>query len=94
MATWKITSINCILNQKGKQDVVKDVEFFVDDLLSGKVEIPFVDGEFLPYKELTEDMVVNWVKSALTDSGVAYYEDSVAQLQMPATTGYKGLPWG
>ena len=93
MATWRITNINCILDQDGKQDIVKDVEFFVDDLLSGKVEIPYVDGDFLPYKELTESAVIEWVKSVLTESGVAYYEDAVAQLQAPATTGYKGLPW-
>jgi len=93
MATWKITNMNCILNQDGKQDIVKDVEFSVGDLLNGKVEIPYVDGDFLPYKELTESVVIEWVKSALTESGVAYYEDTVTQLQAPATTGYKGLPW-
>jgi hypothetical protein len=93
MATWKITNMNCILNQDGKQNIVKDVEFFVDDLLSGKVEIPYVDGEFLPYNELTESAVIEWVKSVLTDSGVAYYEDMVDQIKAPATTGYKGLPW-
>ena len=93
MATWKITNMNCILIQDGKQNIVKDVEFFVDDLLSGKVEIPYVDGEFLPYNELTESAVIEWVKSVLTDSGVAYYEDMVAQIKAPATTGYKGLPW-
>jgi hypothetical protein len=93
MATWKITNMKCVLDQNGRQNVVNEIEFSVDDLLNGKVEIPYVDGTFLPYNELTESAVIEWVKSALTNSGVAYYEDMVAQLQAPATTGYKGLPW-
>jgi hypothetical protein len=93
MATWRVRNINCILNRDGKQDIVKEVEFSVDDLVNGVIAIPYVDGDFLPYNELTEDIVIGWVKSALTDPGVASYEDAAAQLQAPPTTGYKGLPW-
>jgi hypothetical protein len=94
MYNWKITNMNCILNQDGKQDIVKEVEFSVDDLVNGTVEIPYTEGDFLPYSNLTQDTVIGWVKSALTDAGVASYEDTVNQLKAPATTGYKGLPWG
>jgi hypothetical protein len=93
MYIWKITNMNCILNQDGKQDIVKEVEFSVDDVVNGTVATPYTGGNFLPYSELTENIVINWVKSALTDSGVAYYEDMVDQIKAPATTGYKGLPW-
>jgi hypothetical protein len=85
--------MKCILDQDGKQNIVKEVEFSVDNLVNGTVETPYEGGDFLSYSELTEDTVIGWVKSVLTDSGVAYYEDRVAQLQVPATTGYKGLPW-
>jgi len=93
MNVWKITHINCILDQDGKQNIVKEVEFSVDGLVNGTAAIPYEDGNFLSYSELTEGTVIGWVKSALTDSGVAYYEDMVAQLKAPPTTGYKGLPW-
>ena len=93
MATWKIRNMNCILNQDGKQNIVKEVEFIIDDLVNGVVARPYADGDFLPYSELTEDVVIGWVKTALTDSVVAAYEDTAAQLQAPPTTGYKGLPW-
>jgi hypothetical protein len=93
MAIWKITSMKCILDQDGKQNIVKEVEFSVDDLVNGMVEIPYVDGTFLAYGDLTEDIVIDWVKAALTDSIVAIYEDRANRLQAPPTTGYKGLPW-
>jgi hypothetical protein len=94
MATWKVRNINCVLNQNGKQNIVKEVEFIVDDLVNGVVEIPYVDGNFLSYNDLTEDVVIGWVKAALTDSIVAAFEDRANELKAPPTTGYKPLPWG
>ena len=93
MATWKVRNINCILNQNGKQNIVKEVEFIVDGLVNGVVEIPYVPGDFLAYDDLTEDTVIGWVKTALTDSIVAAFEDRAAELQAPPTTEYKPLPW-
>jgi len=93
MAIWKVRNINCILDQDGKQNIVKEVEFIVDGLVNGVVEIPYVDGDFLSYDNLTEDVVIGWVKAALTDSIVAAYEDRAIELQAPPTTGDKPLPW-
>jgi len=93
MATWKVRNINCILNQDGKQNIVKQVEFVVANLVSGVVDIPYINGDFLSYDNLTEDVVIGWVKAALTDSIVAAYEDRAIELQAPPTTGYKPLPW-
>jgi hypothetical protein len=94
MATWKVRNINCVLNQNGKQNIVKEVEFIIDGLVNGVVEIPYVDGDFLSYDGLTEDVVIGWVKAALTDSVVAAFEGRANELQAPPTTGYKPLPWG
>ena len=81
------------MNKDGKQNIVKEVEFSVDDLVNGAVDIPYVDGNFLDYSTLTEDTVVGWIKAVLSDAGVAAFEDRVAQLNAPAITGYIGLPW-
>jgi hypothetical protein len=93
MATWTITSMNCIFDINGMKDVVKEVSFLVDDLIHGKVELPEPQGSFLPYNELTQENVVDWVKSVLTDSGVSSYEEMANQLKAPPATGYKALPW-
>lgn len=93
MATWKVRNINCVLNKDGKENIVKEVEFIVDDLVNGVVNIPYVDGNFLAYDDLTEDAVIGWVKSALSDSVVVAFEDRANELKAPASTGYKPLPW-
>ena len=93
MYNWKITNIKCVLDQDGKQNIVKEVEFSIDDLINGGVVIPYTEGDFLAYDQLTEDVVIGWVKSVLTEALVSSYEAKVDQLKNPATTGYKPLPW-
>ncbi len=51
--------------------------------------------DFVPYDDLTEDVVVNWVKEALTDVKVAQIEGQLAQVldgKINPTTAV-GKPW-
>jgi hypothetical protein len=54
------------------------------------------DPSFIPFDDLTEDVVIGWVKAQLGEEQVAELEASVesqlAALISPATV--TGLPWG
>ena len=50
----------------------------------------------IPYSDLTEEIVVGWVKDALTEEKVGQIEDALqAQLdEQAAPTRAAGVPWG
>ena len=53
---------------------------------------------FTPYDELTNDIVVSWIKSVLGPDTVANYEESIqgqidAQINPPVTPQNTPLPW-
>ena len=50
----------------------------------------------VPYSEITEEMVVEWVKDALTEEKVEQIEDALqSQLdEQAAPTKAAGVPWG
>lgn len=57
------------------------------------------DPNFVPYNELTQDIVVQWIQSSLGVTGVAMYEDQLAEqltsFKNPQSTPQKTpLPWG
>jgi hypothetical protein len=55
-----------------------------------------VDGDLVtPYKDLTADIVIGWVKAALTDEKVKEVEAALAtQLaEQAAPTRAAGIPW-
>jgi hypothetical protein len=67
--------------------------------LIGSLTLPpkeVADPTFIPFKELTEEIVIGWVKAQLGEGQVAELEASVesqlAALINPATV--TGLPWG
>ena len=64
---------------------------------SAKFSTDNVDN-FTPYDELTNDIVVGWIKSVLGPDTVANYEESIqgqidAQINPPVTPQNTPLPW-
>lgn len=56
------------------------------------------DSTFTPYQNLTEDIVLGWVKDQLGPEGIALYEaEAQAQIDAlstpPLTPEYTPLPW-
>lgn len=57
------------------------------------------DPDFVPYEELTQDIVVAWIKTSLGTEGIATYENNIAaqlaSFSNPQATPQKTpLPWG
>lgn len=55
-------------------------------------------SSFIPYDQLTEELVIEWIKSALGQEGVADYEKAIQtqieELSKAATTPQSAaLPW-
>lgn len=59
------------------------------------------ESNFIPYQNLTEDIVLSWVKNQLGADGIAFYE-AKAQAEIdaqanpivnPATPEFTPLPW-
>lgn len=53
---------------------------------------------FIPYDQLTNDIVVGWIKSVLGPDTVANYEESIqgqidSQINPPVTPQVTPLPW-
>jgi hypothetical protein len=53
---------------------------------------------FIPYEDLTEEMVINWIKESLGEEGVLSIEASIqaqieAQKNPPVTPQETPLPW-
>ena len=59
---------------------------------------PWASVDFVEYDDLTEDVVIGWVKSALGEERVKQIEDDIAaqidaQENPPAATKGSGVPW-
>ena len=96
MATWKIVS----LERKSADGFVTTAHWTCSDVdgeFSGSTygSIGF-DGELVtPYEQLTEEMVIGWVKAAMGEETVAAHEATVAaqiaDAKAPAVA--VGTPW-
>ena len=63
-----------------------------------KAKNPWASVDFVEYDDLTEDVVIGWVKSALGEERVKQIEDDIAaqidaQENPPAATEGSGVPW-
>ena len=59
---------------------------------------PWASVDFVEYDDLTEDVVIGWVKSALGEEKVKQIEDDIAaqidaEENPPAATKGSGVPW-
>jgi hypothetical protein len=55
-------------------------------------------GTFIPYADLTEELIVGWIKEVLTEDGVLAIEESIAnqinaEKNPPVTPEITPLPW-
>lgn len=105
--TWKIDSIECKKQEQGFEDVVYVVHWRLngsnDNYLAsvyGSQSLNFdptdPDYEFVPYEELDEETVLNWVKFAMGEEKVSELELNIDNqieglINPPIQT--KPLPW-
>ena len=104
--TWSITSIDTIKTQNGLTDIVYNVRWklsgtsgSVTESEEGQcVHLPSPDSEsFINYSSLSENVVIEWVKSILGTEKVASIENSVVSrveevFNSPSEEN-KPLPW-
>lgn len=96
MATWKVVS----LDRNTADGFVTTAHWTCSDVdgeFSGSVygSVGFSGDLSIPYADLTEAVVVGWVKEALGEETVAAHEAAVAA-QIEAAKAPKtaaGLPW-
>lgn len=83
---WSITSMESYKDKDGYKDVVFDCHWNVTatdgetaSSAYGSIAIPIDNiSKFIPYSDLTEDLVIGWVKDALTESVVKDIEDGLS----------------
>lgn len=106
MATinWKVEQMTSYPTYSGKSDVVFNVGWkaICDD--GGHLGYSFgtqiieldPSAPFTPYKDLTEDQVIEWVKSSLGEDGVIKVEAEIQEMinlsKNPPVVTYP-LPW-
>jgi hypothetical protein len=102
--TWSIEKMECYQEVDGLSDVVFNVYWRADATsgiftasFDGSVTItPSGDSGFTPYNQLSQDQVIDWVKSALGDCEITSLEKmleiNIAGQPLPTTLSY-ALPW-
>ena len=102
---WKITSLETV-NTDDKPDYVVNTSYKVEavdgsftsemrDVMSFKID---EGSSFIPYDQLTNDLVISWVKSTLGLQEIEFIEKSLADViaykkNPPVTPQVKPLPW-
>ena len=86
-----------------KDTLLEDKAVKVGDIKTPAVKAveakdPWASVDFVEYDDLTEDVVIGWVKSALGEERVKQIEDDIAaqidaQENPPAATEGSGVPW-
>lgn len=101
--TWIITAMSIFPSADGYSDVVSMATASlvgtngVQGASVGNIQVTFPppSGDFKPYAELTESEVIGWVIDTLGESGVAMYENIVAEaINVPPPVPVPApLPW-
>ena len=102
--TWAVAQMDAYPKLDGEPDVVFTVHWTLTGTdgthaagVYGSVGVTVDPGApFTPYADLTQEQVIGWVKAALGDEQVAFYEANVAtqianQINPPVVT--PPLPW-
>jgi hypothetical protein len=104
--TWNVTNL-LTETIEGKQDYVVVAGYNVEatdgnySANTGFYAIQFSTesvGDFIPYSELTTEIVVSWIKETLGESGVFSLEESLkgqieSQINPPQVPVNTPLPW-
>lgn len=103
---WEVASVKTYKELNGKQNVVSQVQWQVtasNGELNGSVygsqDLNIDDLNFVPYEQLTEDVMLGWVKAVMGNDQIATYEDKAMQNMNPIKTNVieeptvAPLPW-
>jgi hypothetical protein len=98
-AIWSVTKIECLPEYQGKTNVVLKVDYEVRKALGKKpwcssaaVNIENLGDTFTPFEQVTEPMVIQWLKDTLTSLRSDMVDDIESCLSDELTT-VDGLPW-
>lgn len=103
--TWHIDALDCVPDVDGMVDYVVCAHWRcngTDGTFSGSVyntqsfEVKASDPNFVPYSELTEELVIDWVKNAIGVETVDATEENVInqiQDQINPKIVTPPLPW-
>ena len=96
MITWTISS----MQRKADNGFVIHVWYRVDDtdgtyssVATGQCEYMQTSDTFVPYDQLTQDMVVGWVKDSLGADNVAALEAGLDEQIAAQKQVENGVPW-
>jgi hypothetical protein len=102
--TWKIDNLTYSVFEKQNSNVVNNISWSLlgtDGIFSGAIRgvesVLFDESKpFIAYSDLTEDVVVEWVKNCIGEQQINVLKlDIDAQIKTQANpTTSSGLPWG
>jgi hypothetical protein len=98
--SWSVSALECVA-KNGKDNVVSTVHWRCEGgansaSIYGSIAVPYEDGPFTQYADLTEEIVIGWVHNCMGAEQVARYEDAVrAELAALANppVAKPPLPW-
>jgi len=103
--TWKITSLKTKDEGDHKNAVVQTYWQKIGTDEDGNTgtfsgATPFTssdvpDGEFIPFEELTEEIVLNWIKNIVVDSYENHVNEKILQqiIEIKSPVVEQKLPW-
>lgn len=109
--TWKVTNLLTINANTSEPSYVVtamylligttevDGKIYSSDLSNAAFfDVKETDPDFIPYEDLTEEMVVGWIQTQLGAELIANYEASIAgqieqQINPPVSPVPTPLPW-
>jgi DNA polymerase III delta subunit len=99
---WNVISINAIPILNNQSNVVAEVSYSVSNgkqSIIKKQLIPYnPSASFIPFSNLTNDQIIQWIQSILTPVGVTVIQNAVDALINPAALPSnlpigQPLPW-
>jgi hypothetical protein len=81
-AIWSVTKVECLPEHQGKTNVVFKVDFEVRKAVGKKpwvsvacVNVENLGDDFIPLEQVTEQMIVQWLKTSLASVRIDMVED-------------------
>lgn len=101
---WEIVSVKAFKELNDKANVVSQVQWMItasgdnkNSLVFGNQELSIATDTFIPFDQLTESTLIEWVKTAMGASQVEYLENkAIADLTQNKTDVQAvsvELPW-
>jgi hypothetical protein len=101
---WIADQLYCYPEVEGETDVIFKVDYqvFAQDgeykaQIWRNIELTYVaGGTFIPYNQLTNDIVIGWIQTQLGEEQVTNYNNLVTQnvnAQKPTNVVTPPLPW-